>query len=363
MKIRNSAIEWLRILSMFFIVLGHFAWQTNWSFNATNLFLKSTIEILWIGGKLGVNIFVLISGYFLVNSRFKWRSFFNVWFVSYFYAVIIYIITLVFKIEKFNVKNLVKTLFLSSTGYLNWFVTAYLIMYILSPFLNIAFRNIDKYQFRYLLIIMMTIFSFFTTVFKNPSVGTNGNDAMWVMVVYSFGSYIGLYEEDLKRFKKSIYGLLLVGSLLLSVISIYMINIVRSNLSLFSGTQSYADFVNGTSPLQLLSAISLFILVLYAKPYTNNIVNKIASTSFAVYLIHANLLIVDWLWITVVNGSKYSNSYFAIFYGLGVSLIIYISCSLIDYMRQFIFGKFQNRIVTSLSEIARELMNKFNIKI
>lgn len=75
-KQRNSNLELLRIISMFLIVLGHFAWQTNWSVNNdTSLIRLGAIHCLWIGGKLGVNLFILISGYFLINSKFKLKSF------------------------------------------------------------------------------------------------------------------------------------------------------------------------------------------------------------------------------------------------------------------------------------------------
>lgn len=67
---RNSSIELLRIISMILIVFHHFAfhggfkWQTN----------SVTISHFWYnfiygGGKIGVNIFVLISGYFLIDRK------------------------------------------------------------------------------------------------------------------------------------------------------------------------------------------------------------------------------------------------------------------------------------------------------
>lgn len=78
-KSRNSNIELLRIISLFLIIVGHFSWHTNWSLNGTSIFLESTIHSLWIGGKLGVDIFVLISGYFLVKSHYKLSSFVRIW--------------------------------------------------------------------------------------------------------------------------------------------------------------------------------------------------------------------------------------------------------------------------------------------
>ena len=69
---RNTSIELLRIISMIMIMFHHFAYHGNFEWN----FNEVTLPHLWydfilMGGKVGVDIFVLISGYFLIeNIRF-----------------------------------------------------------------------------------------------------------------------------------------------------------------------------------------------------------------------------------------------------------------------------------------------------
>ena len=65
---RNSSIELLRIISMVMIMFHHFAYHGNFEWNYNEI----TIPHLWynfilMGGKVGVNIFVLISGFFLIE--------------------------------------------------------------------------------------------------------------------------------------------------------------------------------------------------------------------------------------------------------------------------------------------------------
>ena len=66
---RNTSIELLRIISMIMIMFHHFAYHGNFEWN----FNEVTLPHLWydfilMGGKVGVDIFVLISGYFLIEN-------------------------------------------------------------------------------------------------------------------------------------------------------------------------------------------------------------------------------------------------------------------------------------------------------
>ena len=70
-KLRNSNIELLRIVAMLFIISHHFLvhgmniWQdSSWD----NLTLLSLDSLFFIG----VNVFVLISGYYTI--RFDWKK-------------------------------------------------------------------------------------------------------------------------------------------------------------------------------------------------------------------------------------------------------------------------------------------------
>ena len=64
--VRQSNIELLRIIAMIMIVAHHFSVHGGFSFSTI------TVNSLWIqfmqnGGKIGVDVFVLISGYFLIS--------------------------------------------------------------------------------------------------------------------------------------------------------------------------------------------------------------------------------------------------------------------------------------------------------
>lgn len=66
---RNSNFEILRIISMIMIIAHHYAVHGFVSNDLEYSFNRYIVGILSLGGKLGNTIFILISGYFMVNSR------------------------------------------------------------------------------------------------------------------------------------------------------------------------------------------------------------------------------------------------------------------------------------------------------
>ncbi|MCT3487413.1 hypothetical protein EFR34_09820 [Lactobacillus delbrueckii subsp. lactis] len=109
-KVRQSNFELLRIISMFLIVLGHVTFQTKFVYPRQAVLHNVSIQSLWIGGKLGVWEFTLISAYFLSHSRFKIESLKKVWGVTLFYSISIYAILVVTKIAPITPKLLVRSL-------------------------------------------------------------------------------------------------------------------------------------------------------------------------------------------------------------------------------------------------------------
>ena len=70
-KIRSTNLEVLRIVSMILILLHHF-YDNNIILDYQNITIHQLIvQILSVGGKIGVNCFMLITGYFMIESKFK----------------------------------------------------------------------------------------------------------------------------------------------------------------------------------------------------------------------------------------------------------------------------------------------------
>ena len=74
MNKRNSNLELLRIIAIFMIVfhhIGFYGLKIESDLFTYNYIIKS---FLALPGKLGVNIFILISAYFMTNTKFEYKK-------------------------------------------------------------------------------------------------------------------------------------------------------------------------------------------------------------------------------------------------------------------------------------------------
>ena len=102
---RNSAVELLRIVAMIIIIFHHFAVHGVFTWNN-----ELTIPHFWYnfissGGKIGINIFILISGYYLIKDnepKHFIKKLIKLWSQIIFYSVIFYLI--------FEITHLIYTL-------------------------------------------------------------------------------------------------------------------------------------------------------------------------------------------------------------------------------------------------------------
>lgn len=87
---RNLGLEWLRICSMFMIILLHSIDHSGlYETLEEGTLLYAYEQFIYALVQVGVNCFVLISGYFLVQSQFKLRKLILLWIEVVFYAVTI----------------------------------------------------------------------------------------------------------------------------------------------------------------------------------------------------------------------------------------------------------------------------------
>lgn len=68
---RISNIEVLRVMSMFAIILHHYYAHGDFLINGVFTINEIIVQLLSSGGKIAVDIFVIISGFFLVEKRFS----------------------------------------------------------------------------------------------------------------------------------------------------------------------------------------------------------------------------------------------------------------------------------------------------
>ena len=192
-KERNSNFELLRIIAMLMIVFHHFSVHGGFNYELTDIsFNRLWLYFISMGGKIGVDIFVLISGYFLITNKaklFDLKKVLKLWGQIFFYSVLIYLVFVIASDQPFEIKGLIKALFPISFERW-WFASVYIILYILYPFINILLNSIDKKTYQVLLITLLIIWCILPT-FTTKSF--SGSNLAWFLTLYAVAGYVRLY--------------------------------------------------------------------------------------------------------------------------------------------------------------------------
>ncbi|WP_274656680.1 acyltransferase family protein [Streptococcus equinus] len=352
-KERQSNFEILRIIAMFCIVLGHSMTHgtllnSSSDFSGINFFI---FRFFAYSGKIGVYLFVLITGYFMIYSNISIKKVVKLWLPVVFWSVFLTIFIGIF-INQLSYKEVVMS-FLPIVFNRYWFVSTYIFLYLLIPFINKSLLNLNIRQE-----ILICVLGFFIIVPSNYLYGNNLNS--WLMsfcFTYSIGAIIRK-RELLKRKKTRIFrrvflGLGLIGNSINSIIITYARNStpVLNKLSIF--LQKETVFC-------LFVALSLFIIFgTVTIPY-NRLINTIASATFGIYLIHDNSKMEYLLWIKIFRMNQLSSSLLiSIFYVLFCTITIFMVCSMLELIRRKIFGKIENKAVTFVETSVKKYINRF----
>ena len=143
-KTRNSNIELLRIIAMVmilglhvnFLAIGQPSTQEIVS-SPIQSFIRLFAEYACI---VGVNVFVLISGWFGIH--YKPKEIVQFLFQSLFFSLIIFIPFAITGEVEVGRLNIMSSFLLYKNAY--WFVWAYLVLYIMAPMLNTFIEKNDR---------------------------------------------------------------------------------------------------------------------------------------------------------------------------------------------------------------------------
>jgi surface polysaccharide O-acyltransferase-like enzyme len=284
--IRNSSVELLRLFAMLLIVCHHWFMHgigVDFSLFSPRELSFQTFEIF---GKVGVDVFILISGYYLIHGQFRWSKFWSLLLQTLFFSLawlgvdFICVHTGYVTWSEITSLDMARFLVRSCLPFFfeYWFIVGYLILYLLSPYLNKMIKSLSQKELGILCLLsslMITVISFFTTnVFYSP--------LLLLLVLYLIGSYFGLYGE--KTLIKNGYLLLaLFGSLALEILSIVLMAYWGTQEPSMAGKNFY--FTDQNSVLILITALSLFRLAV-KKEWHSRFINYWASSVFSVYLFH-----------------------------------------------------------------------------
>lgn len=342
---RMYNIELMRITSMILVITTHF-----WGHGIDLASIPAFTFPYYFGwlmkgiSYVSINTYVLISSFFLCQSRFKIKKLFSLWLEIEFYSVLIYGLSCIVGIINISVKGVVTALVpICSSEY--WFVTIYVGLFLLSPILNFVIKSMNQKQHLATIVIMCILFVLIPNVFffsKWLNFG-NGYGIVWFVVLYFIGSYIRLYlEEKCIKKKKKLIGLLASIFLLLPFISRI---VIAFGTELILGRVVGAGLFFSNNSILVVPATVLFFLFFLTieikSERIKRIISFLSAGSFAVYLLHDNPNISGYIWGLIVNNIHLNDARLIIEFG-GIVVSIYLVCALLDYFRRLAFKKINN---------------------
>lgn len=331
---RDSRFEALRIFSMFLIIIYHYSLYGNWKH------LASSNQFAIPLGQIGVCLFVFISGYFLSGEKFvlkkQIKRICKLWIWVLTYSWIILGITYIFKINRISLKLLVYSIFPILFNYY-WFVTSFIVLMFLMPLLNKLIRiSSQKQLFTCTLFFMVT--SGVLPVLNNMlSPFGEGHDVGIMITCYLAAAYIRIYKVEIKN-------LYLLGIVFLSLLAMYVPLMLRNNNRLCIGI------------LPLITATSLFILLTRTKKYYNSVINFMASSVFASYLVTENGLLRIPIWHRLFNVNQYSAH--PIIAGILITTVVIVVTVLLDKLYKLLYKLILGKVVCIISNIVYRQVNR-----
>ncbi len=335
--VRNSSLELLRIISMLGIVLIHYfrhGMNPNDDIITTNRIIYELFSFI---GRFGVICFVMITGYFMVNSKIKIRSLVKLVLEVIFFSMAITIISMAICIEPFSIKTLIKSCFpIMFRQY--WFISVYVALYILIPFINILVYNLNKRQHLILISILICIFSIipmFTGQRWETTTDFYQNLGLFI-TIYFIAAYVKLYPN--KYFNNIKLNIIITVVMQIVVWSLIIIIMQFGNKIGIKDTQYFNDF---NSPIVLIQSISIFLIFKNIDIKSSKFINSIGKSTLAVYLIHEHPIIYPIIWKDIFKSEVYYNSSTMLFL-LNILLsvgIVFIVSIVIDKIRIVLIEK------------------------
>lgn len=334
-KVRESNMELFRILAMFLVLVFHAVLvleKTNrelFDENSMSFFGQYFFKSLSIGC---VDMFVLLSGWFGIKTSKK--SFLCLLFQCLFFSIGIYVTTIFLGIADMSLEIVIKKVldcfWLSEV---NWFLKAYIGLYILAPLINSFIENSNRKTLENFLVsffLFQTIYAWVVT--GATSFFAGGFSTISFIGLYSLARYCKIYSPCFTSFSQK------TDLFVYLSISVF-ITLVSSIGGIFNFVLIENKMYSYVNPLVIIS--SLYLLLFFSKLQikNNSVINAIAVSNFAVYLFHTDLNITSYFGSCIKRVSVEFNGIVFLLVLLAVLISFYMISIGLDRIRIFLWNK------------------------
>lgn len=348
MKKRETNFELLRIIAMCMIIGLHYLGKGNilgdfLDAQEINDYLAWIFEAFFY---CAVNVYVLISGYFLIEKQTDFGRVGKLWGQVLFYSLLLGIAALSTGIAKTGELDLYKAsyyLFPVLTEHY-WFVTDYIFLYLLLPVINPVLSAMEQKKMRNMTVLFLGIFCLSKSLLPlSFAVDKNGYDVLWFFCLYLTGAYYRRFGIPFLSGKIRGFGLYIVssGAIFASALFLRGVSLKTGHLKeIVTYAYSYNHIFCYLAALGLFAA---FDGIRIDSGKAGKVIGLLGSASFGVYLIHEHIdLRYVWQkWLLV--GEQAQSPVFALLMTGSVAAVFFI-CAVIELLRQQLFLKVGGRL-------------------
>ena len=357
-KIRESNFELMRLVLMFMIIFWHLIINFIFVHKNTPISLIGW-NILYFLLIIHIDTFILLTGYFQSKKEVLGiKKIIKLNNQAYFYKIVFLVIFLILHITPLSPLKIFQIIQPITLYEQYWFISIYIILYLISPYLNRLLNQLSQKEHKRFIFILFIISSIIPIITNELAYSNNkGYSLLNFILMYSIGTYLRKYPLK----KSNFFSKKTKSRRKLTFISIYIflaiINVLLFNFSptleetqnpilieLSSIIVNMRDAYN--NPLIIIESI-FFFSYFSELNIKSKIINSISSVSLDIYLIHDNYLIRK-----LYKPVKYIILIFI------VTMVIFIICIMIGYIRKFIFNKINRLKIIKNKKI--KLKNKID---
>ena len=312
---RESQFELLRIVAIFMVLIHHslavadtFGYTGHYTLNEgiTGVLLNSAVII-------GVNLFVLITGWFGVSDKKIFRKILFLLIEVTCYSGIAYLIASLFNVTRFSIPDFVHAIDFTW----NWFIVCYIMLLFSIPLLNKLIRtnkiislplfrckniNIDECTLFILLLTVLNVVFGWGLKYNN----VNGYNVANFAFLYLIGYWLRINKWNMQSPMILCISVYAISTILLVCIFVFFFGLMHKE----SSTINTMRIMGYNNPLVILSSMAVFILFSRIK-IQSHWINSMASAVLGVFMIHEVPCITEF-WRSIASKFYQEYSYFGL---------------------------------------------------
>lgn len=339
---RNYSLDLLRIICMLMIVFLHINSHGN-LLNISDSLCVNNILISFVNALciVAVNVYVFISGYFLVDAKFKLSKVIKIVLQVLFYSWIIGIAMIARGEMSIASEQAIRAFFpVSFQQY--WFVSAYLGVYLLHPLINCALNSMTRTKHLATIVMLLFMMMVWSDLLpkSDPFSINGGYSLIWFIVLYIVAAYVRKYV-DVGKIK--LPGVGYIGICILMTLFWMVLFAASEKIAMLKEYKLSEFLYRYNSTPCFIASLALFIAFLKIRitgGAIQRVIRHIAPLTLGVYLIHDNPNMRSIIWGSLFKTSLIQNDLLLPFKAIIIVLSVFAGCLLIEHIRQMLFHLF-----------------------